>query len=157
MNIEVVPVMPLLSQSFDEAAWLDYKAERDLRYRVLRAPLGMAPGSEENAHEWTCKHWLARADGRVAGCVLLHVFEDGGKNVGKLMQMAVEPELQGLGIGGALVRHVMAAARLLGIERIVLHARETAIPFYARLGATCEGEPFNEVGIPHWRMRFSIE
>jgi N-acetylglutamate synthase-like GNAT family acetyltransferase len=152
MNAAIVAVAP--GPAGDPAFWsADYRAERALRFRVLRAPLGMPPGSEENAYEWSCKHWVARVDGIVVGCVLLHVFDEHGARVGKLMQMAVEPRLQGQGLGAALVRCVWQAADADGLESVVLHARETAIPFYERLGCVIEGEPFTEVGLPHRRMR----
>jgi predicted GNAT family N-acyltransferase len=40
----------------------------------------------------------------------------------------------------------------LGAAKMILHARESAIPFYLRLGYRVEGEPFVEVGIPHRAM-----
>jgi predicted GNAT family N-acyltransferase len=43
-------------------------------------------------------------------------------------------------------------ARQRGFDRIVLHARDTAVAFYLRLGYQLEGEPFEEVGILHRRM-----
>ena len=36
---------------------------------------------------------------------------------------------------------------------MTLHAREAAVPFYERLGYLSEGEPFDEVGLPHRAMR----
>jgi predicted GNAT family N-acyltransferase len=36
-----------------------------------------------------------------------------------------------------------------GKSRIMLHARETAIPFYQKLGYEVTGEPLTEVGLPH--------
>ena len=32
---------------------------------------------------------------------------------------------------------------------MVLHARQTAVPFYLKLGYAEVGAPFQEVGIPH--------
>ena len=34
-----------------------------------------------------------------------------------------------------------------------MHARDTAVPFYEKLGYLCCGEPFEEVGIAHIKMQ----
>ncbi len=66
--------------------------------------------------------------------------------------MAVHAELQGRGIGTALVEYAEALARELGHRRMVLHARETALPFYEKLGYARIGEMVVKVTIPHWEM-----
>ena len=70
----------------------------------------------------------------------------------QMRQVAVVPDLQGQGIGKALVEHSEALARRLGFRRLVLHARETAVPFYEKLGYAKLGDGFVEVTIPHWAM-----
>jgi predicted GNAT family N-acyltransferase len=39
---------------------------------------------------------------------------------------------------------------------MTLHARSTAVPFYAKLGYECVGDEFIEVTIPHWEMRKAL-
>jgi predicted GNAT family N-acyltransferase len=39
---------------------------------------------------------------------------------------------------------------------MVLHARETAVPFYNALGYNSVGAQFEEVGIPHFRMEKAL-
>lgn len=128
----------------------------DLRFRVLRAPLGMPRGSERSAADDEAWHLIAEADdGRVLGVVLLReqpAERDATGRVGRLFQMAVDPALQGMGLGAALVRRLEARAIELGYAAIVLHARETAVGFYSRLGYDTVGAPYTEVGIPHVDM-----
>ena len=138
--------------------WIDpvgdadlYRGERRLRYEMLRRPLGMPEGSEENAAEGRCAHCVAVVDGAVVGCVLWLPDADG--IAGKLLQMAVGDGLQGQGIGALLVRALEAMARARGFERVRMHARATAIGFYEKLGYAVTGEPFTEVGIPHRLMQ----
>ncbi len=126
-----------------------YVGTRDLRYRVLRRPLGMLPGTELNASETACWHLAALSGETVVGCV---IFRDDGDGAGQLMQMAVDPDQQGHGVGRALIEALEERAKLDGIERIYLHAREVAVGFYASLGYAVEGEPYLEVGIPHRHM-----
>jgi predicted GNAT family N-acyltransferase len=82
----------------------------------------------------------------VVGCVLFDFAS------GRLRAMAVEPSLQGTGIGARLVVGLEAELKKLAVQTISLHARDTAIGFYEKLGYSIEGEPFTEVGIPHRNM-----
>ena len=50
---------------------------------------------------------------------------------------------------------VLAAAR--GFREMTLHARESVVGFYERLGYAAEGSPFIEVTIPHRAMRKTLE
>ena len=70
----------------------------------------------------------------------------------KMRQVAVRADLQGRGVGRSLVEASEAYALSHGFERIVLHARTSAVPFYLALGYETEGDEFEEVGIPHLFM-----
>jgi predicted GNAT family N-acyltransferase len=69
-----------------------------------------------------------------------------------MRQVAVDFEYQNLGVGKKMVQFAEAFALQKGFESMVLHARETAVPFYLSAGYTILGEPFTEVGIPHKKM-----
>jgi predicted GNAT family N-acyltransferase len=47
-------------------------------------------------------------------------------------------------------------ARLRGDHALMLHAQQSAQGFYQRLGFAVQGEPFDEVGIPHVTMVRSL-
>jgi len=66
-----------------------------------------------------------------------------------MRQVAVSDKHQGLGIGRAMVEFSERFARENGYGKISMHARDTAVGFYLRLGYEVEGEPFEEVTIPH--------
>ena len=70
----------------------------------------------------------------------------------QMRQVAVEPALQGKGAGTILVQASEAVARELGFREMMMHARDTAVPFYERLRYAKRGEPFEEVTIPHREM-----
>jgi ribosomal protein S18 acetylase RimI-like enzyme len=123
--------------------------ELDLRFRVLRDPLGLGPDTVRFGFEHESLHLLAIARGEVVGCVLFHPESP---TAGKLYQMAVAPERQGRGLGARLVRTLEARLIDEGIARVVLHARATAIGFYLALGYQAVGPMFDEVGIAHRRM-----
>ena len=72
--------------------------------------------------------------------------------VGRVGRMAVNKVLRGTGVGESLLRALAKAAHDRGDRKLVLHAQRTAQPFYARLGFTPQGKPFDEAGIPHQEM-----
>ena len=126
------------------------EAARELRFRVLREPLGFSRADVIVEGEDASMHLVAVADGHVVACVMLTPTAPG---CGKLRQMAVAPSHQGTGLGRALVHHLEQALRARGFDEIELHAREHAVGFYEKLGYTPEGAAFIEVGLRHFRMR----
>lgn len=75
---------------------------------------------------------------------------------GHIGRMAVLRETRGAGVGGALLRALMQAARSRGDRRVVLSAQTHAIPFYERFGFVAEGEEYDDAGIPHRRMWLAL-
>lgn len=127
-----------------------YAAELDLRYRVLRAPLGLSRQQTLSPYEEQSVHMLAVDGDSVVACVL---FRPLAPRQGRLYQMAVEPTLQRRGIGARLVAALEAEVARRGFDEVVLHARVPAVGFYERAGYAVDGAPFIEVGIPHVKMR----
>ena len=125
-------------------------ATRDLRFRVLREPLGFSRADVIVEGEDASMHLAAVDDGQVVACVMLTPT---GPTRGKLRQMAVEPSHQGMGLGRALVRHLEQALSVAGFDEIELHARSHAVGFYEKLGYAPESDAFTEVGLPHFLMR----
>ncbi|MBK8724963.1 MAG: GNAT family N-acetyltransferase [Holophagaceae bacterium] len=120
-----------------------------LRRDVLRKPLGLEFSEAQLADEAEDLH-LAAFDGtELVGCLLL---SDRGSGRVQMRQVAVRQDLQGQGLGALLVRESEAEALRRGFATMILHARETAVPFYLKLGYGLVGEPFAEVGIPHRSM-----
>ena len=139
-----------------------YEQEVALRQSVLLDPINYTmemleeefPGFEERFEHFVAV--LAHPSGlRVVGCALL-LPDAEGRDTGKLMQMAVDPQRRREGIGRRLVVEVERRAFAeLGLRTLFCHAQRAAEPFYASLGWLVEGEPFNEAGIEHVRMVFS--
>jgi len=136
-----------------------YEQTRDLRQRVLLGPRGLSierveqafPDNERNLTFFLAVLKHPKGD-RVVGCVALrpHYPQPG---LGRLTQMAVDPQLRGQGIGRRLVveleRHAFAD---LGLTEVCCHAPSDAEGFYSALGWQPQGEPFDELGISHRRL-----
>jgi len=102
-------------------------------------------------------------DEKDAGCVHAVAFLDGrAVGTGRLLpdahigRMAVLKEFRGQGVGGAILRHLMRAARERGDREIALSAQVHAVPFYREHGYEVYGEVYDEAGIPHQDMRCTL-
>jgi predicted GNAT family N-acyltransferase len=127
-----------------------YQATLSLRHVILRKPLGLSFDPAELAAEVTEIHVAAYEDsGQLTGCLVLKPLT--GDKL-KMRQVAVATHVQGTGVGRVLVEASERIARERGFAFMELNARDTAIPFYLRLGYHGIGEPFTEVGIPHLKM-----
>jgi GNAT superfamily N-acetyltransferase len=119
-----------------------------LRDEILRKPLGLKFEPGELEKEFSVFHIACYLDGALAGCLIL---QPDGKSL-KMRQVSVSERHQGTGIGRAMVEFSEKFARERGYNKITMHARDTAVPFYLKLGYSIEGEPFEEVTIPHRSM-----
>lgn len=123
-----------------------------LRNEVLRKPLGLHFSPEELQAENHQIHIVAIENQLVIGVLLLVILGDSCK----MRQVAVASGRQGEGIGEKMVRYSETSAVALGIQQMELHARESAVNFYLKLGYVIVGEKFEEVGIPHFRMKKNL-
>ena len=141
-----------------------YAQECDLRERVLLSDAGYSlqaycdeqPGREERYEHFVAVLRLPEGEERVVGCALLlpDLHDEDGNPIGKLAQMAVDPQRQGEGIGRRLVIELEKRAFAeLGLTELYCHAQVTALGFYESLGWSIDSDLFVEAGIDHYRMR----
>lgn len=127
----------------------EYQQMIQLRNDVLRKPLGLAFQKEELEKEAADILIGAFEDDKMLACCMLIETEPGTV---RLRQMAVLKNLQGKGIGRALMQFAENIARDRGYRRITMHARKTATGFYEKLGYVVSGGEFVEVTLPHVEM-----
>lgn len=136
-----------------------YGQEVDLRERVLLKPLGLDIEKLRNMYpeqEEESKHIVVVIDHPtgelVIGCIHLRP-NCPEKGIGKLSQMAVDPQRQNEGVGRILVAEVeKMAVGELGLHEIYCHAQAPAVGFYKKMGWSIEGEMFSEADIEHYKM-----
>ena len=127
----------------------EYQQMIKLRDDILRKPLGLGFDSQEIEDEKSNMLIGAFEDEDMLGCCML-VEENPGTV--RLRQMAVLNDLQGKGIGRALMNFAENIARDRGYEIINMHARKNAIGFYEKMGYKVSSEEFIEITIPHYVM-----
>ena len=127
----------------------EYRQMVKLRDDILRKPLGLGFTLEELEEEKENMLIGAFEEEDMLGCCML--VEENPATV-RLRQMAVLNDLQGKGIGRALMNFAENLARDRGYKILSMHARKNAIGFYEKMGYKINGAEFIEVTIPHYVM-----
>ncbi|MEO6290283.1 MAG: GNAT family N-acetyltransferase [Ginsengibacter sp.] len=127
----------------------EYKQMIDLRQELLRKPLNLTFEADELDKEEKDILIGAFEEEKMLGCCLLTRVN---KDCVRLRQMAVQNNVQGKGIGAAMMNFAENVARDMGYKNIMMHARLTATGFYKKLGYKISGDQFLEISIAHYIM-----
>jgi predicted GNAT family N-acyltransferase len=128
----------------------EYDETISLRYEVLRKPLGMEYDPMDLSREYDQIHiGIYNKEFLLMGCLVLQASDE--KRI-KMRQVAVSERFQKKGVGAAMVAYSERIAQENNFKTMYCHARDTAVPFYKKMGYAKLGDEFTEVGIPHYQM-----
>ncbi len=128
----------------------EMKKYYQLRYETLRRPWGQPPGSEQDPSDANAIHAFVLHGDRVTAVSRLH-FNDPAE--GQIRYMGVDESYRRRGLGALLLDYLEDIARKRGARRMILHARETAIPFYLSCGYSIHEKSYLLFGeIQHYSM-----
>jgi len=134
------------------AEWETYY---DLRYRVLREPLGKERGSERHEGDASGIHFALSENGYILAIARLDKVDD---TVCQVRFVAVESDQQGKGLGKLIMDAVEERGRSEGYLKLVLHARDYALPFYEKLGYTLIGPSYKLFDVlQHYEMEKALK
>ena len=128
---------------------LQYRQMVKMRDEILRKPLGLSFSESELVKEKDYMLIGAFEDDEMLGCCMI-VEKD--INIARLRQVAVLNNLQGKGIGRALILFAENLARDHGFKIISMHARKNTVPFFEKMGYLVTSDEFIELTIPHVAM-----
>ncbi len=128
----------------------EYQQAVELRRQVLRLPLGLDFTVEQLDSEIDSFHFVGGVEGIVLATAMATPLDI---EVIKIRQVAVSQSQQGKGYGREIMLFTEEWATQMEYKTVVLHAREVVVDFYLRLDYELFDEPFEEVGIPHRKMR----
>ncbi|MFZ9662639.1 MAG: GNAT family N-acetyltransferase [Bacteroidetes bacterium] len=143
---------PNIEFEFVDWGSVKYVQSLALRHEVLRKPLGLVFDASIFPEERGDIHLVANHGDWLVGCMIL---TETGKDL-KMRQVAVANKYRRCKVGARMVAMAEAKAIDLGKQKMILHARDTAMEFYLSLGYSIVGDSFEEVGIPHHRMEKSF-
>ncbi|MBL7752425.1 MAG: GNAT family N-acetyltransferase [Chitinophagaceae bacterium] len=124
-----------------------------LRDDILRRPIGIHFSKEELEKEKENLLIGAFEDESILGCCML-VKESNDKV--RLRQMAVLNDLQGKGIGRAMILFAENIARDQGYKVLNMHARKPVVGFFEKMGYQVVSDEFLEISIPHYEMEKAL-
>lgn len=129
----------------------------DLRYEVLRKPWNEPRGSEKANDDDQSLHFIILSNENIVlGCCRCHFISE---TEAQLRFMAINPDYQRQKLGNQLVNHIEHSVKEAhpAIRKIILHARETAVPFYIAMGYDIIEESYLLFGvIQHYLMEKKI-
>lgn len=131
----------------------EYDELLDLRFRELRAPLGLRWSVEDLQWEQLERHFGVFLLDRPVATVVVRKLRDGGV---RLRQISVSGAHRGKGYGRMVMQEIETLLQSEGVKEFELHAREDVVAFYERLGFDQVGAVFRDVGIPHVLMRKNV-
>lgn len=126
------------------------KAVFKVRNEVFVQEQNVSEAEEYDNYETSSTHLAATLDGTVVGTCRYRNTEKGVK----LERFAILKEERGLGIGRDLVNRCIHENR--NSVTIYLHAQIQVVDFYNKLGFEREGPLFEEAGIQHYKMVYTV-
>lgn len=122
-----------------------------LRRAVLRADMPESSVVFEGDDDPAAIHLAAFDEGRMIGVATFFPSPLDGRAAWQLRGMAVAVDLQGTGVGAALLRHGVERVRAAGGGLVWANGRDTALGFYRRHGWEVVGEGFvyGPMRLPH--------
>ena len=126
-----------------------------IRYAVFVKEQGISADLEIDDSDPIAEHALAFVDGQCIATARIYLDEQDPSQA-KIGRMAVLKDFRGQGIGTALLGEAIRVGMMQGASVFELHAQQSAAPFYAKLQFKPDGAIFDEVGIPHQRMRLVL-
>lgn len=127
----------------------EYQQMVKLRDDILRRPLGLSFSPSELEKEKDNMLIGAFEEEQMLGCCMLVEEKEGTV---RLRQMAVLNDLQGKGVGRALMNFAENLARDRGFKTISMHARKGTTMFFEKMGYRITSPEFVEITIPHYIM-----
>ncbi|MCC6385010.1 MAG: GNAT family N-acetyltransferase [Bacteroidia bacterium] len=107
----------------------DWQHYFHLRWLVLRAPWNQPPGSERSDNDNSAIHLMIKNKTSIVAIGSIHLIDC---HTAQVRFMAVEPHFRRKGLGSMILQSLEQKAIALKVKRIILNARESALPFYEK-------------------------
>jgi len=124
-----------------------------IRYAVFVVEQGVDVTIEWDDKETVAEHILLVDDRRAIGTARVRPVDD---NALKCERVAVRLSDRGEGWGERLMEICESIAHEHGVTECIVHAQQRVAEFYRRQGYVVVGDPFEEAGIPHVKMRLEL-
>ena len=110
----------------------DFEKYYQLRWEILRKPWNQPKGTEKDDSENSSFHLMALND--EMECIGVSRLQKNTREEAQIRFMGIRGDQQGKGVGKLLMAALEQKAKEDGVRKIILQARENAVPFYLSLG-----------------------
>lgn len=124
-----------------------------VRWLVLRKPLGMELGTEQDRYENGSFQLVAVFGDRIIGSARLRKESE---ILGIISFVTVLPEFRDRGVGTKLIEKLIEKAQQENLQILKLKSRITAINFYKKIGFYEQGGFFDYLTIAHINMEINL-
>ena len=133
----------------------EFKSYYNFRWQQLRQPLNLPPGSEQDDYEADAYHCMAMSpDHKILGVGRINLH---APRVMRIRYMAIDKNVQGRGVGSAILNRLLDYAKTQDAELCWLNARQQACGFYQQHKFAIVGKAETDLQIPHFRMEKYIK
>ena len=132
----------------------ELKAYYQLRWKILREPLGFEQGSEKDNLEDVSIHRVIKKENKFIAVGRLHFIDD---TTSQIRYMAVKEGFQKKGLGKLIVDEFEQISIKKNILKIILYSRESAVKFYEKSGFLTIEKAHRLKGIQHFLMEKRID
>lgn len=123
---------------------------QSIRRAVFQLEQGVPPDVDFDGQDETATQLIAYLDQQPVGTARIRYLDD---YTAKIERLAVLPIGRGQGIGQKIMEKALDVAAKKNLKEVVIHAQKYIKCLHQKLGFAQEGEPFQEAGIPHIKMR----
>jgi len=109
----------------------EWSSYYQMRYELLRKPLGKEPGSERNEGDLSGIHLALYYNNELAAISRL---DQADEKVAQVRFVAVDDHYRGKGFGKLIMQDSERLAKERGDIKMILQARENAVEFYKGIG-----------------------
>ena len=120
------------------------------RWELLRKPLGLERGSEQDHLERSAFHIAAFYNVHIIAVGRLQIENE---DSARIRYMAVDSNYRRQGVGSTILKQLEQTAGENNITTCWLLAREEVVPFYLKNNYEIQGVANSEIDIPHQRMQ----
>ncbi|MDZ8185556.1 MAG: GNAT family N-acetyltransferase [Nostoc sp. ChiSLP02] len=132
----------------------DFPAIAAIRKSVFQDEQGVDDALEFDGNDEISDHLIAYLDDKPVGTTRIRYLDD---QTAKIERLAVLSRFRGQGIGKKITENALLFLASKNIREVVIHAQDYVKSLYQKLGFVEEGEIFEEVGIPHVKMRKPLQ
>lgn len=129
-----------------------YEDALSVRRNVFIIEQQISPEEEIDQLEDVAIHFVAYDGDTPVGAGRMRIVDQKGK-AERICVLSTE---RGKHIGQAVMAAIEDYARQQGLQKMVLNAQKTAVPFYDKLNYHITSDEFMDAGIPHYEMQKTL-